>query len=302
MTYKQLEALYWIVRLGGFGPAAKRLHATQSAVSKRIAELEQFFEVELFDRSQRSARLTEKGEELYVLARRLLAERDAAVEQFAQPEVLSRRLRLGITELTAMTWLPLLVERIGQAHPKVIVEPMVDSSPVLCARVLSDALDLAFVPEPGADARTPATVVGTVSNAWMCKPGLLDHTRRWRLKEIVGHRLLVQGLSSGTGQFYDSWMRQQGAFQTDAIEVGNLVAILGLALAGLGITYLPCECVAPLLKSGALVRLNVRPALPPLAYVALRSPERKSTVVSSVIALAQDCCDFTVMFRGGASN
>src|SRR5450830_794230 len=31
MTFKQLEALYWIVQLGGFAPAAQKLHTSQSA-------------------------------------------------------------------------------------------------------------------------------------------------------------------------------------------------------------------------------------------------------------------------------
>src|SRR5215217_3997179 len=105
MTFKQLEALFWIGELGSFALAAKQLHTSQSAVSKRVHELELLFDTELFDRTQRTARLTEKGEEMFVLAARLLEQRDAAVEQFSKPGVVERRLRIGVTELTAMTWL-----------------------------------------------------------------------------------------------------------------------------------------------------------------------------------------------------
>ena len=38
MTFKQLEALYWIAKLGGFAQAANQLHTSQSAVSKRVHE------------------------------------------------------------------------------------------------------------------------------------------------------------------------------------------------------------------------------------------------------------------------
>ena len=100
MTFKQLEALYWIAQLGGFAQAAARLHASQSAISKRIHELEQHFAIELFDRNQRSARLTEKGEELFLLSKKLLEHRDAAVEQFSGPEVTQRRLRIGTNPKT----------------------------------------------------------------------------------------------------------------------------------------------------------------------------------------------------------
>ena len=63
MTFKQLEAIYWVTQLGGFSQAADKLHTTQSAISKRVQELETLFGTPLFDRTQRTSRLTEKGEE-----------------------------------------------------------------------------------------------------------------------------------------------------------------------------------------------------------------------------------------------
>jgi DNA-binding transcriptional LysR family regulator len=156
MTFKQLEALYWIGQLGGFAQAANQLHTSQSAVSKRVHELELLFDTELFDRSQRTARLTEKGEEMFVLAKKLLEQRDAAVEQFGKPGVVERRIRIGVTELTAMTWLPRLVGLIQQHYPKVILEPDVDDSLQLRDKLLVDELDVVIVPDTFADSRMRA--------------------------------------------------------------------------------------------------------------------------------------------------
>jgi len=298
MTFKQLEALYWIAQLGGFSQAAQKLHTSQSAVSKRVHELEQLFETELFDRSQRSARLTEKGEEMFVLARKLLAQRDAAVEQFSKPEVMERRVRIGITELTAMTWLPSLVAAIQVAYPKVIIEPTVDSSPQLRDRVLADELDLVFVPDAFSDSRIPSIRVGQVEHAWLCKPGLVRTDAPLRLHEIAQHRMLVQGSQSGTGRVYDAWMKAQGAEPADAIVVSNLVAMLGLVVSGIGVSYLPHRCLSPLLAAGLLTRIDVTPALPPMRYVAMHKGEHRSSLIASIVMLAQECCDFTRMFQG----
>src|ERR1700754_1460749 len=123
VTFKQLEALYWVAKLGGFSQAAERLHTTQSAVSRRIQELESVVDTQLFDRTLRTARLTEKGEEMFSVAQRLLAQRDEAMEQFARPEVMERRLRIGLTELTAMTWFPRLVSLVQSYYPRVVIEP-----------------------------------------------------------------------------------------------------------------------------------------------------------------------------------
>lgn len=298
MTFKQLEALYWIVQLGGFSPAAHKLHTTQSAVSKRVHELEELFDTPLFDRTQRAARLTEKGEEMFVLAGRLLAQRDAAVEQFSRPDVIERRLRIGITELTAMTWLPCLIETIQRLYPKVVIEPMVDSSPLLRDKVLADELDLVVVPDAFADTRIASTRVGEVEHAWLCKPGLVETGRTLRLHEVARHRMLVQGPQSGTGRVYDAWMKERGAEPADAIVVSNLVAMLGLVVSGIGVSYLPHRCLAPLVAAGLLTVIDVAPALPPIAYVALHKGDHRSALVASIVMLAQECCDFSAMFQG----
>ncbi|MGE8318768.1 MAG: LysR family transcriptional regulator [Comamonas sp.] len=296
MTFKQLEALYWIAQLGGFAPAANHLHTSQSAISKRVHELEQLFDTELFDRSQRTARLTDKGEEMFVLAKKLLEQRDAAIEQFGKPSVVERRVRLGVTELTAMTWLPRLVSLIRRHYPKVILEPDVDDSLQLRDKLLADALDLAIVPETFADARMPHRVIGQVQSAWMCKPGVVQGGALW-LHELAQHRMLVQGGNSGTGRAYDAWMKEQGVQPAEVIVVSNLVALTGFTVSGLGVSYLPRDCLSPLVVAGMLEVLQVTPPLPVVRYVAMHKGERRSALTSSLVMLAQECCDFSRMFQ-----
>ncbi|HEX7865417.1 MAG TPA: LysR family transcriptional regulator [Variovorax sp.] len=306
MTFKQLEALYWIARLGGFAQAANQLHTSQSAISKRVHELEQLFETELFDRSQRTARLTEKGEEMFVLARKLLEQRDAAIEQFGKPGVVERRIRVGVTELTAMTWLPRLVGLIQQHYPKVILEPDVDDSLQLRDKLLADELDLVIVPDTFADSRLPHKIIGQVKSAWMCKPGVVPANSSaggtMRLHELARHRMLVQGNNSGTGRAYDAWMKEQGVQPANVIVVSNLVALTGLTVSGLGVSYLPRECLQPLVSAGMLAVVDVAPALPVVRYVAMHKGEHRSALTSSIVMLAQECCDFTRMFQAQAEE
>lgn len=51
MELRQLEALYWIAKLGGFSAAALHLRTTQPAISGRIAALEGELGVQVFERS-----------------------------------------------------------------------------------------------------------------------------------------------------------------------------------------------------------------------------------------------------------
>ena len=82
---KQLETFYWAAKLGSFTAAAERLNYTQSTVSMRIHDLEQDLGVSLFDRSQRTARITSKGRDLLKHAEELLNLSAEVHERIAAP-------------------------------------------------------------------------------------------------------------------------------------------------------------------------------------------------------------------------
>jgi len=88
ITLKQLEAIYWIVELGSFEAASVKLNMSQSAISKRIQELEEALDVPIFDRSKRNARLTEKDEELYEGAVEMLQHRDDLMQRISSKQAL----------------------------------------------------------------------------------------------------------------------------------------------------------------------------------------------------------------------
>lgn len=297
MTFKQLEALYWVTKLGGFVHAATRLCTTQSAISKRIQEMEIQFDVELFDRAHRSARLTEKGEQLFRMAGKLLDERDCAVEEFSRPEVLQRRIRLGVTELTAMTWLPKLVRLIQECYPKVVIEPDVDLSTSLRDKLLANEVDIIVVPNAFQDSRFSLQALSSVESAWMCSPSLMNTSKPVRIHELAKYRLLVQGDKSGTGIIYDRWFKSLGIELPSVISSNNMIALIGMTVAGLGISYLPKHCLSLLKTNGSLAVLRVSPVLPKIEYVAMYRGEMHSSLLSSVVMLARKCSDFTKMFQ-----
>jgi DNA-binding transcriptional LysR family regulator len=291
-TFKQMEALYWIVQLGSFEAAARKLNASQSAVSKRINELESTFDFPVFDRTSRTARVTDKGSELFEYAKELLERRDEIVERVSAKEVLVRRIRIGVTELTALTWLPRLISVIRDTYPKVIVEAEVDLSVTLRERLAADTVDLVVVPQALTGERFVSTPVGTAGNAWMCSPSL--HTRKSTIpiSEIAQLPLLLQGNLSGTGLTYSRFLSENGVSMARTLMVNNLVAQIGLTVSGMGVSYLPKSCLNYMLTAGVLRIIKTKPALPPIRYVALYRAEHAHSLSNQVAQLAQQCCDF----------
>jgi DNA-binding transcriptional LysR family regulator len=292
LTFKQMEAVYWIVQLGSFEAAAKRLNTTQSAVSKRVLELESAFDLAVFDRTHRSARLTDKGEEIFIYAKELLQRRDQIVESVSAKEVLVRRLRLGVTELTGLTWLPHLIAAIKEAYPKVIVEAEVELSATLRDRLAADTVDFIIVPGAQTAERFVSTPLASVENAWMCIPQMVPSKGALPLTEISRFPLLTQGNLSGTGMTYGRFLQENGVTVPKLLSSNNLVAQIGLTLSGMGVSYLPRKCLQYLVDDGVLGVIRTNPPLPPVEYVAMYRADHAYGLNGEIAKLAASCCNF----------
>lgn len=299
LTFKQLEAIYWVVELGGFAQAAARLHTTQSAVSKRVQELETLFDTPMFDRTLRTARLSDKGREMYQIAKNLLDQRNAAIERFSRPDVIERRLRIGVTEVAAMTWLPAFVAAVQAAYPRVTIEPEADAMVPLRDKLLAGELDLAVIPISVEEPRFATELVGEVEMGWMCKPGLVKR-KAMRLDDLAGHTLLVEGPRSGTGRIFHRWMKSVGLEPASTIVCSNLVAVVAMTVSGLGVSRLPRHCMQPLVQAGLLQDFKVTPQAPDVPYVAAHKKELRSAFIDSIVALVKASCDFRRVFQVGA--
>lgn len=293
VTLKQVEAMYWIAKLGSFDAAAAQLCTTQSAISKRIQELEARFGVEIFDRSKRTASLTLKGEEILQSARDLLEARNALLARLRTHDVAFRRLRLGVTELTALTWLPNLVSRLRKQFPQLEIEPEVGLSAALYERLVDNTIDLIVIPANFDDKRFRWTPVGKVDNAWMFGAGLMENRRSFTLAEIAQHTLIVQGRDSGTGVAYSQWFHANGIDTPKVVTCSNLVAQIGLTVSGLGVSYLPQQCLSHLVKQNILRVARTTPTLPTVQYVAMYLPAQPVDFHGEVASLCQECCDFS---------
>ena len=120
---RHLEAFVAAARERSFSGAARRLHISQQALSRTIAQLETRLRLRLFDRGARSLSLTQEGEALLPAAERALA---AAGEVFdtavrIASGAVERPLRVDISSGGIETG-ALVVRRIREEHPDIAVE------------------------------------------------------------------------------------------------------------------------------------------------------------------------------------
>ncbi|MGK6316683.1 LysR family transcriptional regulator [Neorhizobium sp. DT-125] len=291
ITFKQLEAFFWVAELGGVNEAADRLGATQSAVSKRVQDLEYALQLELFDRTKRRVQLTHDGRRMLKHTAEILHHRTRLLDDAkAAPTV--RSLRLGVTELTATTWLPALVSRIRNSHPSVTVEPVVEASAALVEKLRVADLDMAVVPDAFRTPEFEIITLAAVEFSWLCSPIYAPHLSRIPLSALKDYTIIAQRHGSGLGDLIVRWLDSNHVSLGSAISTSSLAAQTSLTLSGLGISYLPRKASEGLIANGALKPIETSPPLPKIPYCVMYPKGKADDFLRFVMAIASEICDF----------
>ncbi len=294
MTLKQLEAFYWAAKLGTFAIAAKRLHVTQSSLSKRIAELEANLGQSLFDRNSRRTTLTAAGEILLDKASTMLEfERDIRASLSGSGELIKGICRFGLTELAATTWFPGFAAHMEQRHPNVVLEPTVALSRPIEIGVARGELDLAIVAGPVSAAELRSRAVADIEFVWTSSPTRLRHRMVLSASHFENHPVINNPHDSGLSAAFDNWSAANQIRVGRTIQCNSRAAIIALTIAGVGISFQPRHYVQPLVEQGLLVLLESEPALPRLTYNLISRNDDDRVHIRTMVDLVQQEADFS---------
>jgi len=98
LEFRHLKYVVAVAEEGSFTRAAHRLHVAQSAVSTQIAEIENWFNIRIFNRTRSGVTLTLVGESFLPFARQALQSREDFIKAMrALQETSARPFTLGFT-------------------------------------------------------------------------------------------------------------------------------------------------------------------------------------------------------------
>ena len=258
MDTQNLRAFLLVAESGSFSKAAKRLHLTQPAVSKRIAQLEAQLSVSLFDRIGRSISTTEAGEALLPHARAVHLELQAAQQSVRDLAGEVRgRLRLATSHHIGLHRLPPLLSFFSKAFPAVQLDIDFMDSEQAYELTLQGEVELAVV------TLAPSSIVNIVTRPiwldpldFMVQEGTqLTRKKALGLKELSQHPAILPGLNTYTGQIVKSLFEQRRLPIQIAITTNYLETIRMMASVGLGWTVLPRS-----MRDPSLATLPIRDA------------------------------------------
>jgi DNA-binding transcriptional LysR family regulator len=241
MELRQLEYLVAVAEEANFTRAAQRVHISQSGVSAQIRQLEQDLGATLFDRSGRTATLTEAGRAAVKHAKQMLA--SAAAMRQAVDEVtglLSGRLAVGMVTACTITALFDALAAFHRAHPGVAITLLEDNSAVLAEHTRSGGLDVALIGAAGGPPPDVASLPVISERLVAAVP--LDHQlserTRLTLADLSGFPLICMPEGTGIRTVFGQSCAAAGLRLDVTLEATAPQAVANLAARGLGVAIL----------------------------------------------------------------
>nr|WP_203689121.1 LysR family transcriptional regulator [Streptomyces sp. SID12488] len=239
-----MRLLVTVADTGSFTAAAIQLNYTQSAVSRRIATLEQQAGGPLFERLPRGVRLNPAGRALHrhamdVLERLSRAEQELTVIHAGQGGML----RVGAFATANISLVPAALREFGRARPDVEIVAVEGRSTTLMDRLAEGALDLAVVSDypsglPSADGTTTTALLEDELFVALHREHPLAEAESIDLRDLRDEAWLQDAYGDRPTMLADACARA-GFTPRKIIRIAEWTGKFGYVAAGLGVALVP---------------------------------------------------------------
>lgn len=268
MDTQSLQAFLAVAETESFSMAAQRLHLTQPAVSKRIAQLEDTLDCQLFDRLPRKAILTPAGEALRPRAQHIVNELlEVKTELASLSGDISGTLRIGTSHHIGLHHLPHLLRQFHTAYPQVKLAMQFLGSEAACDALAKGELDIAFATLPLEDhSKLDMQPVWRDPLSFVCAhTHPLAKKKKLSLQDLTEFEAILPETNTVTFQVIESAFTKEGLSlqtalpsryrETISLMSSYMETIKMMASVGLGWAVLPDHMA----RDKDLLKLNVGP-------------------------------------------
>jgi DNA-binding transcriptional LysR family regulator len=239
---------------------AKRLHISQSAVSKQLGELEAVLELPLFDRLPRGVRLTEAGHILHDYSTRLFAIESEAERALAELKQLGRgRIAIGASRTIGAYMLPPVLARFHRLHPGVELSLQVENTKAIETKLIAGEIDIGFAEGLPSSEHLDYKVFARDQLVLVAAP---DHPVAARSplpwSALAGEALLMHEHGSGTRAVTERALAAKKLHLRPVMTLASSEAIKQTVATGAGLAFLSSAAIRTEVEAGILAAIKVR--------------------------------------------
>lgn len=285
INHAQLRAFHAVATEGSFTRAARLLHVTQPTLSQEVKALEEAHGVLLFDRTRRSVALTEVGQSLFAITRRLFAAEQEVVELLAGVH----RIEGGTLAVGAdgpFHAVPLLAG-FTKRHPGPTVTLSVGNTQSLLRGLLDTRIDVAVLADVPGDSRLYVVPLRRDPVMVLLPKGhRLTRQRAVALKDLAAERLVMRESGSMTRRLVEQALANADIAPAVMLEIQSREAVVEAVAAGLGVGFVSAA------EFGSDPRLVLLPfagvSVEMDEYVVCLRERRRLAVVRAFLDLARE--------------
>lgn len=282
LTLAQIEAFYWIARLGTFQEAAKQLNLSQPTVSLRVRDLESALGTRLFERLGRGVRLSHEGAALLEHAATLVNAARCIEEQAGAGEPVEGMLRIGVQETFALVCLPELLDILNRDYPALRLDLDIATSPPLAGRLDARKIDLAFFVNAEDSPRFRVLPLGKYDVVLAASP-LYALSPPVRPSDVRSLPIISTPAPSPMFRTIRDWFQSAGLEPLRLSLCSSVSLIAHLVASGVAVGVLPLPLVQQEVTTGRIRVLPTRPGIPSDTLCAGYRPGERAATIAAVI-------------------
>ena len=261
---ENLETLIALSKTGTMMEASTALRISQSAVSKRIAALERYYDRDLIERHGRRVVLTHHGTRLVERVTPLLSELRSV---FLEDNALRKgKIILGVSEAILASWGSTLFSQVRDLMPSVEFEFHAQRSPVVLDRLRSGEYMV------GICTGSPDADTDLVSEVIRQEPMVIIPSGLKPLKYRSGDPLDVMTIESRSGAWGSIEENMQRLSLNRSTSLESFFAVAQMALSNFGHGLVPTGVAKTLgIAEKKLIKLSAEELSRPVRFVARKS-------------------------------
>jgi len=255
MDLRQLEILKAVAETGSFTGAGRRLHVSQSAISRQILLLEAELNEPLFWRIKRKVRITPAGEALLQLSLRVFDDIRETTERLSETQQkLSGTIRVVGGMTVSIYVFPTLLKEFQRLHPDVDVKVATGPAERLVRRLRAGTVDLGLLTLPVEEPDLVTRPVMREELMLVTYPGHpLAQKKRIEAQDLNKLPFILYEPGSNTRRVIDEFFVRQKVQPRIVMETENVEIIKAMAASGIGATIISTQAIEQEVKAGRLV-------------------------------------------------
>ncbi len=254
MDLRQLEILQAIAETGSFTACGRKLHVSQSAISRQILLLEDELGEPLFLRVGRQVRMTPAAESLVQLGQRVFLDvRETVGAITDRTRELRGTLRLSGGMTVCLYVFPPLLKHLRRMHPHLEVRLTVALAGRSVQEIRGGRVDAGLLTLPVEE--TDLVTVPALREELLLVTAPAHHLAKRRKvlpRDLAGLPFVLFEMGSATRKVIDHFFASQNIEPTIVMDTENVEIIKALVKTGLGVGIVPYQAVAREVKAGQL--------------------------------------------------